>query len=175
MKKILCSVAFLLTIFAVSAQNKPVDTTATAMSNLNRIENLYFKYLSSQERQEATRLLNETRGILVGIQSSQDNPSKQNDLNILSDESLQSLLSSIKSEGSDLSKTKIVLTIGKNGRITAAQLEKIVALYTFDNYREDLIRNIIDNVVDPVNMALVLRHFDNSITRDNLGKWLQSR
>jgi len=47
MKKILCSVAFLLTIFAVSAQNKPVDTTATAMSNLNRIENLYFKYLSS--------------------------------------------------------------------------------------------------------------------------------
>ena len=88
---------------------------------------------------------------------------------------MQSLLSSIKSEGSDLSKTKIVLTIGKNGRITAAQLEKIVALYTFDNYREDLIRNIIDNVVDPVNMALVLRHFDNSITRDNLGKWLQSR
>jgi len=175
MKKVLFSVIFAFTIFAISAQNKPLDNTATAMSNLSRIENLYFKYLSAQERQEATRLLNETRGILVGMQSSQDNPPKRNELNILSDDSLQSLLSSIKSEGSDLSKTRIVLTIGKNGRITAAQLEKIIALYTFDNYREDLIRNIIDNVVDPVNMALVLRHFDNSITRDNLGKWLQNR
>lgn len=175
MKKLLSSVFFALTIFSISAQNKQADSTATAMSNLSRIENLYFKYLSAQERQEATRLINETRGIVVGLQSSQDNPPRGNDLNILSDESLQSLLDSLKSENSDYSKNGMVLTIAKNGKITAAQLEKIVALYTFDKYREDLIHNIINSVVDPVNMPLVLRHFDSQVTRDNLGRWLQNR
>jgi len=175
MRSIMAIVLIAFGIQATFGQEKLVDNSAKIISNLNRIETLYFKCLSQKEKEEATQLLNETRKLAVGNSVSTGDSDKRYRQNVLSEDGFQVLLDSVKKEKFEESKTDIVMTIGKNGRITCAQLENIISLYKFDLYREGLIRKIIDNVIDPVNIDPVLKHIDNSITRENLKIWVQNR
>ena len=131
--------------------------------NLNYIENMYFKYLSPHERREAVKIMNETRELIVGVIGG---PSHYH--NIMGDEAFFILYNNVKKEITDSAKTKLIQKSLANGKITCSQLEKLVALYTFDNRREELIKGIADKIIDPVNIEVVLQHFDSSVKRDQL-------
>jgi hypothetical protein len=157
------------------SQSGPKDPTSRIIDNLGKIESLYFKNLTPQERQEAVRLLNETRSLVVGNPAPPDRSGGFSERNILGDESFQSLYDSVKNEPVEDSKSKLILAIGKNGKLTCAQLSQLVALYTFDSSRESLIRSLADNIFDPVNIGIVLKYFDSSITRDKLAEFFRNR
>ena len=162
-------ICFFYSIFASPIQN---DSTAKIIKNLNTIESMYFKYLTKQEQKEAISLINEVRSIIAGIDIPVNNASNPN---VLNEEGFLSLYTSVKNEIGDSNKTKIILSIGRNGRITCSQLEKIIALYSFDHYRSELLMAIADNILDPVNIGVVAKHYDSSIDRDEIIKYFQTK
>jgi hypothetical protein len=168
--RVLFVTVFVIILTQASFSQNNASTTNRIIQNLNRIESIYFKYLTFKEQQEAIKLLNDTRDLIM-----KNSPSIQNDLNLLNDESFSSLFESVKKEMADNSKTKLISAIGKNGKITSDQLSKLIALYTFDNYREELLRSIADNIIDPVNIGIVLKYFDSAIIREKLAEYFRNR
>jgi hypothetical protein len=165
MKRLIFIGIFLLCVGVVYSYTLPykADPESRIIQNLNYIENMYFKYLSPHERKEAIRIMNETKALIVGIVSGTAHYH-----NVMSDEAFFILYNSVKDEITDSTKTKIIQKSLANGKITCSQLEKLVALYTFDNRREELIKVIADRIIDPVNIEVVLQHFDSSVKRDQL-------
>ncbi len=172
---------FFLTVFILFfsqlgfPQDYKNDPASKIIQNLSQIESLYFKNLNTRERQEALRLVNETRTLVVENVISKEKESEQKDLNILSEEGFKSLMASVKNESSDRSKTKLIMSIGKNGKITSAQAAQFVALYKFDRDREDLLKSISDNIIDPVNIGLALKYIDSSSIRDKLVDYYRNK
>lgn len=140
------------------------DPESRIMQNLSYIENMYFKYLSPHERMEAIRIMNETRELIVGVF---DGPVYHH-YSIMGDEAFFVLYNSVKNETTDSAKTKLIQKSLSNGKITCSQLEKLVALLTLDNWREELIKSIAGKIIDPVNIEVVLQHFDSSAKRDQM-------
>lgn len=146
------------------------DPESRIMQNLSYIENMYFKYLSPQERKEAVRIMNETRELIVGIFAG---PAYH--YNVMGEEAFLALYNDVKEEISDSAKTKIIQKALGNGNITCSQLGKLVALYSFDLWREELLKSIADKIIDPVNIEIVLQHFDSSINRDQMRDFFSKR
>lgn len=167
----------LLLFFALNgfSQSSQKDPTNRIIENLSKIESLYFKSLTAQERKEAVSLLNETRNLVVNNPVPKERPGDLSAFNVLSEESFLSLYESVRKELSDDAKNTLILAIGENGKITCTHLARLIALYTFDAYRERLLKAIADNIIDPVNIGLVLKHFDSSITRDQLAVFFRNR
>lgn len=157
------------------SQRQPTDPTARALENLARIEALYFPRLSPDERKTAILLMNETRLSFVGQHERPVGPSKHNDLNVLNESTFQKLLASVKKEVSDPAKTRLVLAIGKKGKITSSQVAALIETYSFDLYRSELVRALADNIVDPVNIGMALDHYDNTIVRDEMAAFFRDR
>lgn len=138
------------------------DPESRIMQNLNYIESMYFKYLSPHERREAVRIMNETKGLIVG---SINSPIYHH---IMSEEAFLVLYNNVKNEIADASRTKVIQTSLGNGKITCSQLERLIAVYKFDNRRVELIKSIADKIIDPVNIEVVLQHIDSSLRRNEL-------
>jgi hypothetical protein len=157
------------------AQRQPSDPTAKALENLARIEALYFPRLSPDERKAAILLMNETRLSFVGQYERPVGPTKHHDLNVLNDSAFQKLLASVKKEISGPTKTKLVLAIGKKGKVTSSQVAALIETYSFDSDRSELLRALADNIVDPVNIGMALDHYDNSLVRDEMAEFFRDR
>jgi hypothetical protein len=172
---VLSTISIFLFIQSGFCQDNQNDPTSKIIQNISRIESLYFKNLSTLDRQEAVKLVNETRSLIMENQVSKEIKTAQKDINILSEEGFKSLLDSVKDENSDASRTKIILSIGKKGRITSAQVAQLVALYKYDPEREKLIKSISDNIIDPVNIGVALKYFDSSRSRENLAEYFRNK
>jgi hypothetical protein len=172
MRYFFLSLSILLFVQMGFSQDNNSNTASRIIQNLDRIESLYIKYLNFQEQQEAVKLLNETRNLIM---NSPIISLSQNDLNILNEASFLSLLDSVKKEVSDRSKTILIKAIGKRGKITCTQLSQLIALYSFDSNREELLMSIADSIIDPVNIGIVLKYFDSSITREKLAEYFRGR
>ncbi len=138
------------------SENSQTDGRAQILANLNRVESMYLARLSGKELQDAVRLLNETRALVAGLpESPRDRWNGSDDR--LSEEGLQGLLEAIRKEHWDEDRNNIILSsLGQKGRITVAQLKTLVELYSNDHYKKDLLIAIRNNVVDPINIAVVL-------------------
>ena len=168
-------IAFLVCLsnFVFSQQVIPTNDS-TIINNLNLIENIYFKYLNPEEKKEAIRLLNETKYLVIDI-SDNSVSNSQIQLNVLNEAGFQALYDNVKKELSDDTKNTIILSIGKNGKITSSQLARLISLYSFDVYKEKLIKLISNNIIDPVNIGEVLGYFDSSVTRNQLAEYFRTR
>jgi hypothetical protein len=158
----------------VSAQDMQNNAKSKLLQNLNTIENLYLKYLNPSEQRDAVRLLNETRNIIIGDNVALNLKVDYSGLNVLNDASYKKLLESLKKEGADFNKTKLIQAIGKNGKITCEQLDGLISTYSFDSYKIELLKAISGNIIDPVNIGVVLSHFDSVTSRDEMVKYFQN-
>jgi hypothetical protein len=156
------------------AEDRTMDNKSQIIANLNRIEAMYVVRLTGKDLQEATRLMNETRGLLVGITTSIPTTENENSGNRLSTEGLQSLLDAIHKESFDQNRTKLVLgTIGKTGKLSMLQVKSIIQFYSDDSEKKDLLISIHDNIVDPINIAVILQSFTFTMYRDQVLKAYQ--
>jgi len=164
MRRLIFVSLFLLCVGGAYSYTFPFrdDPESRIMRNLNYIENMYFRYLNSHERKEAVRLLNETKELIVRNIGGSIYP------NIMSEESFLILFNNVKNEITDASKTKVIQASLGNGKITCSQLERLIAVYKFDNRRVELIKSIADKIIDPVNIEVVLQHIDSSLRRNEL-------
>lgn len=165
MKRLIFPSIFLLCVGLAYSHTFPfgADPESRIIQNLNYIENMYFKHLSPHERREAVKIMNETKELVVGLTSG---PVYHH--SIMGEEAFIILYNNVKNEISDSAKTKLIQKSLGNGKITCSQLGKLVALYKFDNRREELIKSVADKILDPVNIEVVLQHFDSSIKREQL-------
>jgi hypothetical protein len=175
MRKFMFAVVVLFSILPVFSEPSRQEPHVIIARDLNTIENMYLKYLNSSEQREAIGLLNEIRSLLYQIDSKEKETFPKVDPNILSNDSFISLLDNVNREKADFNKTPIIQAIGKKGKVTCAQLEKLVATYTFDSYKVEIIKWIADNIIDPVNIGIVLVHIDNSYTRKEISDFFQNR
>lgn len=149
--------------------NRESDETK-AIQNLNQIENLYFKYLNKRERQEAIFLLNQTRRLIInGPHQSIPHAT------LLDSKAYNIMLENVKIASSDIERNKIIQSIGGNRKISCEQLESFITCYTFNSYKEDIVKKMADKIIDPINIGVVIRHIESSITRDNLYDYFKDR
>ncbi|GEM_PF-1936735 len=146
------------------------------IADLERIEDLYFKYLSFDERRKALALMDSVlrriRADQAGFEDGRHDRHGRDPRNVLGDEAFSSLLDQVKKEGMESKKNSLILAVGKRGFMTAAQLEALMESYTFDSNKVALIKGVYPNIVDPVNLVIVLPLIDSSITRDEIARWL---
>jgi Ca2+-binding EF-hand superfamily protein len=99
---------------------------------------------------------------------------ENNDRNKLSDEGFQSLLKQVSGTLDGNEKTRIILTIGKEGKISSSQFKQLLDTYNFDNDKVECIKSVYKNVYDRVNINLVLSTVRNSILRSQLADYINN-
>ncbi len=146
------------------------------IADLERIEDLYFKYLSFDERRKALALMDSVmrriRADQAGYEDGRFDRRGRDPRNVLSDEAFASLRDHVKKELSESRRNDLVLAVGGRGYLTSAQLKTLMETYAFDSYKEALVRSVYPSIVDPVNLVIVLPLINSSITRDEIAKWL---
>ncbi len=166
--------AFLLVVVSLClfAETQAETNKKKIVSNLKRIEDTYFKYLSFQERREAIAILDETMKMIQSAEFVTKPDDKNSEGNVLSEEGLQNLLKDVMSTIDEDNKTTMILAIGKKGKITCSQLRKLIETYKFDSYKVKLIKAIYPHILDPVNITLITTTISSSLTRSELEKYL---
>lgn len=168
MKKSLM-IAFAISLCGVAFSEPTVgDTRAKILANLNAVESSYLKYLRGEELLNAVALLNETRGLIVGIVLPIPETSSLGNSNLLSEEAFVEMFMRVKNEPSDSIKISIIMSIGKSGKVTCSQVGRLIACFSFDHYKGELLRKIARNIIDPVNIGLMIKHINSSITRNEM-------
>lgn len=155
---------FLLGLTFIAAQNDLDDSKTIIFRDLDKIESLYFKNLSSRDKQEALSLTNEIRELLISC----------NNYNILSEDGFELLYQNVENEITEFSKTEALIESIGTAKIFCRQLEKLISLYSSDLMKEKLIQSISDNILDPVNIGVVLQHINSAIIRDNLTEYFNN-
>ncbi|MBN1409493.1 MAG: DUF4476 domain-containing protein [Spirochaetales bacterium] len=170
MKKIIIVINLLLLChLAFSEDTSQQAALDRIINNLEMIENSYFKYLDFKERRTALKIIDEIIAMVRGDDIVIDTTS------VLSDEAFDEMLKNIKNEANSNSKSSIILSIGKKGKIKCSQLKLLLETYSFDSEKVKLIKNIYPQIADPVNTVLVTATIDSSFTRDELNKWLANQ
>jgi len=166
--------AVCFSLVAGFAQSTAPDPKSVIISNLDQIERLYVTSLTGADRNEAIRLMNETRSLIAGMPIEAFGIKSPLRGNLLNEDGFASLYAQVGAESSDKSKTTIIESIGKTGMITSAQVGKLISLYNFDTYKEELLRGIAYNIIDPVNIGEALKYFDSAISKDRMAEFFKS-
>jgi hypothetical protein len=171
MKKVIIILVCILAANALDAETSGTDEVDQAIiDNLATIENAYFKGLDSQERREAVELMEKTIEMIKSRLSGNHAGRKPRPL---SDEAFAEILKSVSAEFADHNRTEKALDLTQDVRITCGQLKKLVALYSFDSRKVELIKAIFPRVMDPQNMVIVTPLITSGITRGELEEWLK--
>jgi len=170
-------ILFLLTLTVAGfAQTQRPDPRSRVIANLNQVESLYLSRLSGKELQDAVRLLNETRAIIAGLPVEQPPSGPAGNSNRISDEGLQALVDAVKKESFDRYRTKLVVSsLGANGKILLTQVRALLQFFDSDDGKRDMLIAIHDNVLDPVNIAIVVPFFTFDSYRDQVLKAYKSQ
>ena len=157
--KIFFTTIFILFVQSIWALDPAFDLYRSIKEDLKKIEYLISKGTVGEDRTNALSLieeLNEKIDSLLKYASVK--------ANTISEEALAVLENRIR-ESTDYRKVEIITSSLVDGYIYSNQLARLIALFSFDSYRETAVLNIKNSIIDPINIGLVLEKFDFEINR----------
>ena len=165
MKKILILLCLIMGISAFSAETG-TDVTADIISDLNKLEAIYSKWVKSQDKRDADQLIKE---IIKKVRERERRKTGMSDMSFVV------LLDMTKSEFADENKSKNIETALINSRITCGQLMTLLQSYTFDESRKECIEKVYDKIADKENIILLFKAIESDITKDELREFISTR
>ena len=173
MKFLVGIIFFLFLLTTISYSETSAQIRKNIQANLIQMENLYFKYLSFEERRHAIELMDQTLKMIDSLPVS--NTSLSSPDSIMSEEVFNNLIQQLKDAQIDRERSKIVASIVKKAALTVKQLKVIVSTFDWDDTRVDCILSAYPVLTDKADISLVYPLIQSSITRDKLMKEIESR
>lgn len=179
MKKIVVLLGILFVAFNGFSQNQSTPSSEELkrkeiISLLKDIEGSYFKYLNYDERRIAINKLDKALMILQQLTLTSTNQNAIPNVAI-ADDSFEVLLKEVSSTNDHAEKNRKVTLVSKTSFFNCNQIKSLLATYTWDKDKVEIIKIIYSRVIDKQNILLVTSTVTNSIEQKELEDWILSQ